>query len=72
MVCKYEHIIFVRSKVMCRTIVLKDRDSLNDRMVHVSKCWGAGLLALVCGVCCGFVTFPLVSWFRCGTDCIDS
>ena len=28
---------------------------------------GAGLLALVCGVCCGFVTFPLVSWVRCGT-----
>ena len=28
---------------------------------------GADLLALVCGVCCGFVTFPLVSWVRCGT-----
>ena len=25
------------------------------------------LLALVCGVCCEFVTFPLVSWVRCGT-----
>ena len=24
-------------------------------------------LALVCGVCCEFVTFPLVSWVRCGT-----
>ena len=21
---------------------------------------------------CEFVTFPLVSWVRCGTDCIDS
>ena len=28
---------------------------------------GAGLLALVCGVYCEFVTFPLVSWVRCGT-----
>ena len=28
---------------------------------------GAGLLALVCGVCCEFVAFPLVSWVRCGT-----
>ena len=28
---------------------------------------GAGLLALVCGVFCEFVTFPLVSWVRCGT-----
>ena len=28
---------------------------------------GTGLLALVCGVFCGFVAFPLVSWVRCGT-----
>ena len=28
---------------------------------------GAGLLALVCGVFCGFVAFPLVSWVRCGS-----
>ena len=28
---------------------------------------GADLLALVCGVCCEFVTFTLVSWDRCGT-----
>ena len=27
----------------------------------------ARLLALVCGVYCEFVTFPLVSWVRCGT-----
>ena len=27
----------------------------------------ADLLALVCGVCCEFVTFPLVSLVRCGT-----
>ena len=34
----------------------------------VVACWeGAGLLALVCGVYCEFVTFPLVSWVRCGT-----
>ena len=34
----------------------------------VDMCWeGADLLALVCGVFCEFVTFPLVSWVRCGT-----
>ena len=35
----------------------------------VVACWGggAGLLARVCGVYCEFVTFPLVSWVRCGT-----
>ena len=27
----------------------------------------ADLLALVCGVYCESVTFPLVSWVRCGT-----
>ena len=27
----------------------------------------ADLLALVCGVFCEFVTFPMVSWVRCGT-----
>ena len=31
-------------------------------------CWErADLLALLCGVCCEFVTFTLVSWVRCGT-----
>ena len=31
-------------------------------------CWErADLLALVCGVCCEFVTFPMVSLVRCGT-----
>ena len=31
-------------------------------------CWErADLLALVCGVYYEFVTFPLVSWVRCGT-----
>ena len=34
----------------------------------VYLCWErADLLALVCGVYCEFVTFPLVSWVRCGT-----
>ena len=33
---------------------------------------GAGLLALVCGVFCEFVTFPLVSWSCVVLDCIDS
>ena len=27
----------------------------------------ADRLALVCGVYCEFVTFPLVSWVKCGT-----
>ena len=35
---------------------------------HVVTCWErADLLALVCGVFCEYVTFPLVSWVRCGT-----
>ena len=37
-------------------------------MCFVVTCWErADLLALVCGVCCEFVTFQLVSWVRCGT-----
>ena len=37
-------------------------------MCFVVICWErADLLALVCGVFCEFVTFPLVSWVRCGT-----
>ena len=37
-------------------------------MCLVVTCWeSADLLALVCGVKCEFVTFPLVSWVRCGT-----
>ena len=37
-------------------------------MCFVVTCWERDdLLALVCGVCCEFVTFPLVSWVRCGT-----
>ena len=37
-------------------------------MCHVVTCWeSADLLALVGGVYYEFVTFPLVSWFRCGT-----
>ena len=34
-------------------------------MCFVVTCWD--LLALVCGVYCEFVTFPLVSLVRCGT-----
>ena len=37
-------------------------------MCFVVTCWErADLLAFVCGVFCEFVTFPLVSWVRCGT-----
>ena len=32
----------------------------------------ADLLALVCGVCCEFVTFPLVPGSGVVLDCIDS
>ena len=36
-------------------------------MCFVVTCWErADLLAIVCGVYCEFVTFPLVSWVRCG------
>ena len=36
-------------------------------LCFVVTCWErADLLALVCGVFCEFVTFPLVSWVRCG------
>ena len=37
-------------------------------MCFVVTCWErADLLTLVCGVYCESVTFPLVSWVRCGT-----
>ena len=37
-------------------------------MCFVVTCWErADLLALVCGVCCEVVTFPLVSLARCIT-----
>ena len=36
-------------------------------MCFVVTCWErADLLALVCDVYCELVTFPLVSWVRCG------
>ena len=45
-------------KVLCASVY----------MCFVVTCWErADLLALVCGVFCEFVTFPLVSWVRCGT-----
>ena len=41
---------------------------LSQKFIHAFTCWErADLLALVCGVFCEFVTFPLVSWVRCGT-----
>ena len=37
-------------------------------MRFVVTCWErADLFAFVCGVYCEFLTFPLVSWVRCGT-----
>ena len=37
-------------------------------MCFVVTCWErADLLALIFGAKCDFVTFPLVSWVRCGT-----
>ena len=53
--------VFVRScvcYVLCASVY----------MCFVVTCWErADLLALVCGVFCEFVTFPLVSLVRCGT-----
>ena len=41
---------------------------LSEHWLYEKDCWErADLLALVCGVFCEFVTFPLVSWVRCGT-----
>ena len=52
-------------------LTLSDNDSVlcaSVYMCFVVTCWErADLLALVCGVFCEFVTFPLVSWVRCGT-----
>ena len=37
-------------------------------LCRVVTCWERDdLLAPVCGAHCEFVTFPLVSWVRCGT-----
>ena len=36
-------------------------------MSYRGKLNNSYLLALVCGVYCEFVTFPLVTWVRCGT-----
>ena len=58
--------VFVRScvsYVLCASVY----------MCFVVTCWErADLLALVCGVYCEFVTFPLISWVRCGTYLIVS
>ena len=43
------------------------------KMCFVVTCWErADLLALVSGVYCEFVTFPLVSWVSVVLNCIDS
>ena len=48
--------------------VLSMHEYASVYMCFVVTCWErADLLALVCGVFCEFVTFPLVSWVRCGT-----
>ena len=60
---------------LCSTLLYADatKSYSSSPEPSVSKCeWspagkGADLLALVCGVFCEFVTFPLVSWVRCGT-----
>ena len=41
--------------------------SRDDVILEVTWSRESDLLALVCGVFCEFVTFPLVSWVRCGT-----
>ena len=55
----------------CRSLVVNPHKKKVGQYseVRVRKvCWErADFLALVCGVFCEFVTFPLVSWVRCGT-----
>ena len=54
----YVFVLFCVCYVLCMSVY----------MCFVVTCWErADLLALVCGVYCEFVTFPLVSWVRCGT-----
>ena len=53
-----QHVLSCVCYVLCASVY----------MCFVVTCWEkADLLALVCGVFCEFVTFPLVSWVRCGT-----
>ena len=54
----YVFVLFCVCYVLCASVY----------MCFVVTCWErADLLALDCGVFCEFVTFPLVSWVRCGT-----
>ena len=65
----YADIITGKSSLLLVKKFLARSEFLNlVYMCFVVTCWErAGLLALVCGVFCEFVTFPLVSWVRCGT-----
>ena len=57
------HLIFNVFVLSCVCYVL----CASVYVCFVVTCWErADLLALVCGVFCEFVTFPLVSWVRCG------
>ena len=48
-------------------VVIVGESSYSTPVVRGVTCWERDdFLALVCGVC-EFVTFPLVSWVRCGT-----
>ena len=54
--------------LFCLVFAMSLCASIYMYMCFVVTCWErADLLALVCGVFCEFVTFPLVSWVRCGT-----
>ena len=51
--------------LLCITLCLFYVLCASVYMCFVVTCWeSADLLALVCGVYCEFVTFPLVSWVR--------
>ena len=61
-----------RTSPVASLYVEADEPSLYSRREKLSLQYAirlerADLLALVCGVFCEFVTFPLVSWVRCGT-----
>ena len=50
--------------LIAETNTMNRNKTASEEQFHLER---ADLLALVCGVCCEFVTFPLVSWVRCGT-----
>ena len=57
------HIVQEAELTVCLKSLIPSKEENIKRKQKVQN----DLLALVCGVCCEFVTFPLVSWVRFGT-----